>query len=82
MTYHIKEGLQDREFNKFEDTFNNPEKNENLRKFIAMGDKVWIVKPGENTNRGCGITVCREISEIKKLMSNNMVNGKKRTFII
>ena len=57
-------------------------KNENLRKFIAMGDKVWIVKPGENTNRGCGITVCREISEIKKLMSNNMVNGKKRTFII
>ena len=47
-----------------------------------MGDKVWIVKPGENTNRGFGITVCREISEIKKLMSNNMVNGKKRTFII
>jgi hypothetical protein len=36
-----------------------------------MGKDLWIVKPGENTNRGCGINVCRELSEIKRIVSNN-----------
>lgn len=26
---------------------------------------IWIIKPGEITNRGIGITVCSELSEIK-----------------
>ena len=82
LTFHIKDGLQDREFTKFEETYNNPDKNENIVKYPAMGKELWIVKPGENTNRGCGITVCRELSQIRQIISNNMVNGKKRSYII
>ena len=26
---------------------------------------MWIVKPGENTNRGNGITVCHGLDDIK-----------------
>jgi len=47
-----------------------------------MGKEVWIVKPGENTNRGCGINVCKDLSSIKGICSNNMHNGKKRSYII
>lgn len=68
LTYHIKEGLTDREFGKFEDVYNNPDKNDNLVKYPAMGKELWIVKPGENTNRGCGITVCRELSQIRSIV--------------
>ena len=47
-----------------------------------MGKDLWIVKPGENTNRGCGITVCKDLSQIKSIISNNIVNGKQRSYII
>lgn len=82
MTYHIKDGLADKEFAKFEDTYNNPSNCPDLTKFPCMGTSVWIVKPGENTNRGCGITVCRELTQIKQIISNTHVNGKKRSYII
>lgn len=26
--------------------------------------QIWIMKPGENSNRGCGIFVCNSIREI------------------
>ena len=71
LTYHIKDGLSDTAFNKFEETFNNPQNHPDLIKYAAMGKDLWIVKPGENTNRGCGINVCRELSEIKRIVSNN-----------
>ena len=29
---------------------------------------VWIVKPGENTNRGTGIQVCKSISEVEQII--------------
>lgn len=82
LTYHIKDGLADKEFAKFEDTYNNPSNCPDLTKFPCMGTSVWIVKPGENTNRGCGITVCRELTQIKQIISNTHVNGKKRSYII
>ena len=47
-----------------------------------MGSSMWIVKPGENTNRGCGINVCRELGQIRNIITNSMVNGRKRTYII
>jgi tubulin---tyrosine ligase len=47
-----------------------------------MGKDLWIIKPGENTNRGCGITVCRDLNEIRGIVSKNQVNGKKRSYII
>lgn len=82
LTYHIKDGLADKEFVKFEETFNNPQSNPDVTKWNCMGSQVWIIKPGENTNRGCGITVVREMSQIKQIISNSIVNGKKRSYII
>ena len=45
---------------------------------------IWIVKPGENTNRGNGIEVCSEINQIKRLVMNAKAgaNGQDSTFII
>ena len=45
---------------------------------------IWIVKPGENTNRGNGIEVCSDINQIKKLVMNATAgaNGQDSTFII
>jgi tubulin---tyrosine ligase len=82
LTFHIKEGLSDREFEKFEMCYNAPGEHPHLQKYASMGRDLWIVKPGENTNRGCGITVCRELQQIKQIVSNNNVNGKKRSYII
>jgi hypothetical protein len=47
-----------------------------------LGKTIWIVKPGENTNRGCGIQVCRDIQSIREIVSNTHVNGQKRSYII
>ena len=30
---------------------------------------IWIVKPGENTNRGNGISVCSKLRDIKNIVS-------------
>jgi hypothetical protein len=31
---------------------------------------IWIVKPGENTNRGQGIEVCSDLNEIRGIVMN------------
>jgi Tubulin-tyrosine ligase family len=31
---------------------------------------IWIVKPGENTNRGHGIEVCSDLNEIRNIVMN------------
>ena len=51
----------------------------NLPKF---GRNLWIVKPGENTNRGFGIQVSRDLEHIKSLVANTNINGIKRSYII
>lgn len=44
---------------------------------------LWIVKPGENTNRGFGIIVARDLQHIKELVSHvKLPNGTKRTYIV
>lgn len=45
---------------------------------------VWIVKPGENTNRGSGITVCRDFEQIKSIVDNKILlkDGKYRSYIV
>jgi tubulin--tyrosine ligase len=39
---------------------------------------VWIVKPGENSNRGCGINVYSEYEEIK----SKVLTGRSKTYIV
>lgn len=35
-----------------------------------MHRNIWIVKPGENTNRGQGIEVCSDLNEIRSIVMN------------
>jgi hypothetical protein len=49
------------------------------------GKMIWIIKPGENSNRGTGINVCDTLEDIQAIVNNTTAtdkNGKKRTFII
>jgi hypothetical protein len=41
---------------------------------------IWIVKPGENTNRGVDISVHTKVSEIKEII--NAESKESRTFIL
>jgi hypothetical protein len=41
---------------------------------------IWIVKPGENTNRGTGITVESDLSEITRLIGSG--DSANRTYIL
>jgi len=45
---------------------------------------MWIVKPGENTNRGNGIKVCHDLTQIKEIVRNKdrWADGSYKTFII
>ena len=45
VTFHIKTGLDDPEWLKFQQYFENNKDKQNI----------WIIKPGENSNRGQGI---------------------------
>lgn len=82
LTYHIKEGDSDKEFQRFQETYANPQSNPVLAKYPSFGDSLWIIKPGENTNRGCGIQVSRDLNHIRSIVNNSIVNGHKRTYII
>ena len=80
LTYHIQEGSSDPQFDlfnrKFDDLMNESKKN--------RLQNIWIVKPGENTNRGNGITVCKDFSQIVSLVDSNVKlnNGKRRSYIV
>ena len=70
-TFHVK-------------TSNDSEYN-HLHTYIkSEGKKIWIVKPGELSNRGNGIQVCRSLKEIDTILMQEEIqkNGKPRTYII
>lgn len=70
LTFHVKEGLNDPQFQKFEQLYNDAvgSKETVLENYPKFGKNLWIVKPGENTNRGCGITVSKELDHIKGII--------------
>ena len=47
---------------------------------ITIPRNVWIMKPGENSNRGCGIFVCSSIREVMQEM--NSPDKRNHTHII
>lgn len=52
----------------------------NIKKKWPIPVNSWIVKPGENTNRGVGISVSQDMSEIRSLVSGR--GGQESTNII
>lgn len=79
LTFHITKGVEDPEFKLFKNHYDQIEKSKN-----KQIKNIWIVKPGENTNRGNGITVCYSIDDVLIRLRGRERNndGKLRTFIL
>lgn len=73
LTFFVKGG-EDEEMRRMEEKHAEMER--------EGGKPVWIVKPGENTNRGTGIALCRTVQQIKEEMRAGLVVDPRRTFII
>jgi tubulin polyglutamylase TTLL1 len=70
-TFHIKNGEDDPEFSVFS------------QRFSDYTQKIWIIKPGENTNRGNGIVICDSLEKIKSEIKNNpFPDTGEHTYII
>lgn len=94
MTFHVTE-LSDKEFLRFQEEYER--RNESIKEeekkqknqqfkygFKAKKRNAWLVKPGENTNRGTGIEVVESIEEIKEIINKDKTDkmGRPRTHII
>lgn len=74
MTFHIKDGRADPEFKKLQQCFEE------------YPCSIWIVKPGENTNRGYGICVVDNFKDIdqkiKEMLSEAEDDDREHTVIV
>ena len=60
LTFHVKTGLEDTRFVEFKSYFDRDQQQIDkaiLEKQRVNLRNVWIIKPGENSNRGTGIVV-------------------------
>lgn len=60
LTYHIGGGLEDPRFLAFQRYYHTQTRLS--RQGLSSTANYWIVKPGENSNRGTGIKVCLSLS--------------------
>ena len=62
LTYHIRNGMTDPQYQAFVSEWKR------IKKENKSGSKnIWIVKPGEVSNRGQGITVIDEVYELNNI---------------
>jgi tubulin monoglycylase TTLL3/8 len=89
LTFHIKNGLEDDSWYKFLKYYYKRSKE--VKKYNEeQGDKngkeynSWIVKPGENSNRGNGIQMCLTLEEIKNIIKKKekYSDGSPKTYIV
>ena len=71
VTYHIKHGLKDENFQNFQSKFSEV--------LETRSERLWIVKPGENTNRGTGIKLCNSIESVSEVLRSQK---EGRTYIV
>ena len=75
LTFHLENGEDDSSFSEFSSVFESFK----AKKMLNL----WILKPGENCNRGNGICVCNNIEQIKKEIKNNpFPKTGEHTFVI
>lgn len=74
LTFHIK-NASDPEYSRFEKTFMQNARTKNSQ-------NIWIIKPGENSNRGVGIQVANSLSEIKSIINQFSKSNGDRTSIV
>lgn len=80
LTFHIKNGHNDLELINLESEFKSIE----IEKSKTRMQNLWIIKPGENSNRGQGISLASTLEQIKDLISEKIdpLSLKSRTYII
>ena len=73
LTFHIRGGCSDPEFAKFTEYYLGIEATIKEKKGPKKDRirNIWIIKPGENSNRGCGIQVVQEYAEIRQMIGNS-----------
>ncbi|CAD8050087.1 unnamed protein product [Paramecium sonneborni] len=72
VTFHVS-GVRDKSYSQFLEYYKE-----------KKGNGIWIVKPGEFTNRGNGIIVCQNLNEIHRIVNKRQThsNGKPFTYLI
>jgi len=70
LTFSIRHRVGDAEYDKFLKAYYEFEKSKN-----TQSQNIWIIKPGENSNRGNGITVVKDLKEISKTLEAQSTNG-------
>jgi len=96
VTFHLKNGLYgvngefDSEFVRFQKHFMQREKS-NLTNLLikdlkgnASERNIYIIKPGEDTNRGHGIQLAQDLNAIKQILGENLFhkNGQLQTYLM
>ena len=80
LTYHLINGSKDPNFSAVVLKYKDFE--EEMKKDPLLNN-CWLIKPGEATNRGIGITVCSTLPEIiTSVDEKKQVNGTNRTYIV
>ena len=80
LTFHITKGQKDPNYAEFLKKFKEFQKELPSDKLL---NNCWIVKPGESTNRGIGITVCSTLEEISACVEEKKFMGfNERTYIV
>ncbi|EGR29568.1 tubulin-tyrosine ligase family protein, putative [Ichthyophthirius multifiliis] len=64
LSFCIKNGQKKNEFQSFQKYFNT-----------QKGKNIWIVKPGESSNKGNGIKISQKLEEIEKIIGKNEYKG-------
>ena len=64
------------------DQYDDDEEVKAIRKKFHIPFNSWIIKPGEDTNRGRGINVASELHEIKSLTAQTCNGQADSTAII
>lgn len=76
---HLIKDINDPHFNKLVEIWNQYDSLKGSSK--GKMKNIWICKPGENSNRGNGITVISSLEEIKSQV-NIMNKNNNRTLIV
>ncbi|CAD8142301.1 unnamed protein product [Paramecium pentaurelia] len=81
VTYHIK-SLDGLEYKQFLDAYK--ERQQLINSEQDKRRNIWIIKPGEITNRGNGIKISEDLNEIQSILNSREMhkNGSYKTFIV
>lgn len=80
LTFHFSQGKNDLNLGKFCAKFQEIKELMPQDKFL---NNLWVIKPGEATNRGFGISVSNDLNEICMKISEKLVHkSQQRTFIV